>query len=51
MKYLLIPTYYGLDAWSSEGKIHLSADTTQKQLEHLHSIGYEGVIKVENPKK
>lgn len=50
MKYILIPSFYGQDVWTSEGKITLSAETTQKQLQHLHEIGHACVIKAEGKK-
>lgn len=35
------------DYWGANGKINLET-ASQKELEYLHSIGYDGVIKVDS---
>ena len=50
-KYILQAGITGVDFWDINGKIELSQNTTQEQLAYLHSIGHEGVVKIETPEK
>ncbi len=46
-KYILQAGVKPVDYWDSNGKIEVSQNATQKQLEYLHSLGYDGVVKID----
>lgn len=50
-KYIIQAGVDKVDYWSAKGKIEVSENCTQEELEYLHSVGYEGVFKIETPEK
>lgn len=51
LKYIVDSTYFGLDAWTKDGKVVISESTTQKELQSLAESGHPAAIAIEKPKK
>lgn len=48
-KYIIQAGVTPCDYWDKNGKIAISVNCTQKELEYLHSINYDGVVKIDSP--
>lgn len=50
-RYILQGGVTPVDYWDKNGKIEVSQKASQEQLAYLHSINYDGVVKIDTPEK